>query len=238
MLSQLSRPESRRGAAAAADLRWGLAVISGDPSLADRAARALERDGLMITLVTAGPDLSLLHEAERSPALVVVAAEFGEHRLEQALRWARRHLPHALVMVVVRPGRQVDAGSLLAMGADGLVHERDMDVALGPMCRLAATGHVSVPSAMRHTIHPPALSHRERQTLGLALAGLTNAQIARSVYVAESTVKTHLSSAFRRLGVHSRREAAALLSSDPALRSSVLATLRLSREFPASGDDQ
>jgi DNA-binding NarL/FixJ family response regulator len=235
MLSQLSQPEARR-AAILPELRWGLAVISGDPSLADRAARALERDGLMVTLVTAGPELSLLHEAERAPTLVVIGAEFGEHRLEQTLQWTRRHLPHALVTVILQPGQHVDAGSLLAMGADGLVHERDMDVALGPMCRLAATGHVSVPTAMRHTIHPPALSHRERQTLGLALAGLTNAQIARRVYIAESTVKTHLSSAFRRLGVHSRREAAALLSSDPALRASVLATVRLSREFLPSGD--
>jgi DNA-binding CsgD family transcriptional regulator len=103
------------------------------------------------------------------------------------------------------------------------------------MCRLAAAGHVSVPGSMRHTIQPPALSHRERQALGLALAGLTNAQIARTVFIAESTVKSHLSSAFRRLGVHSRREAVALLNSDPALRASVLATLRLSREFSTSG---
>jgi DNA-binding NarL/FixJ family response regulator len=211
-------------------------VISGDPSLAARAERALERDGLMVTLLAVGTDPSLLHEAERSPSLVVIAADFGEYRLEQTLLWTERHLAHALVIVVVEAGQHVDAGRLLAMGADGLLHERDIDVALGAMCRLAATGHVSLPSEMRHTIQPPALSHRERQTLGLALAGLTNAQIARKVFIAESTVKTHLSSAFRRLGVHSRREAAALLSSDPALRASVLATLRLSREFRPSGD--
>jgi DNA-binding NarL/FixJ family response regulator len=234
MLSQLSRSQSPRPAAVA-DLRWGLAVISRDPSLAERAERALERDGVMVSLVTDGPDVSLLSEAERSPTLVVIGAELGEHRLEQALQWIQRNLPHALVMVVVPPGQHVDPGSLLAMGAGGLVHERDMDTALGPMCRLAADGHVSVPASMRHTIQPPALSHRERQALGLALAGLTNAQIARTVFIAESTVKTHLSSAFRRLGVHSRREAVALLNADPALRASVLATLRLSREFPASG---
>ena len=93
--------------------------------------------------------------------------------------------------------------------------------------RAAVRQAVSMPASMRHSIEPPALSHRERQALGLALAGLTNAQIARTVFIAESTVKSHLSSAFRRLGVHSRREAVALLNSDPALRASVLAALRL-----------
>jgi DNA-binding NarL/FixJ family response regulator len=234
MLSQLSRGESR-GNGSVPDPRWGLAVISSDPSLAERAERALERDGLIVTLVAGGPELTLLWEAQRTPSVVVIAADFGAHRLEQTLQWAARQLPQAVVIVVVTPGQHVDAGSLLASGADGILYERDIDVTLGPTCRLAAMGHVSVPTGMRHAVQPPALSHREKQTLGLALAGLTNAQIARRIYIAEGTVKTHLSSAFRRLGVHSRREAAALVSSDDALRAVVLAALRMSSEFPPSG---
>ena len=126
MLSQLSRSQAPRPTAVA-DLCWGLAVISRDPTLADRAERALERDGVMVSLVADGSDLALLREAERSPAVVVIGAEFGEHRLEQALQWIERNLPHALVLVIVQPGQHVDAGSLLAMGAKGLVHERDID---------------------------------------------------------------------------------------------------------------
>jgi hypothetical protein len=65
--------------------------------------------------------------------------------------------------------------------------------------------------------------------LGLTLAGLTNLQIASRLCISESTVKTHLSAAFRRLGVHSRREAAALVfGPDEVLRRTVLGTLRLS----------
>jgi DNA-binding NarL/FixJ family response regulator len=68
-------------------------------------------------------------------------------------------------------------------------------------------------------VNPPALSQREKEILALVAAGLTNGQIATRLYLAESTVKTHLSSAFRRLGVRSRREAAALvLSSDDGMR--------------------
>jgi DNA-binding CsgD family transcriptional regulator len=55
------------------------------------------------------------------------------------------------------------------------------------------------------------LSQRERQTLALAIGGLTNAEIATRLFVAPSTVKTHLSAAFQKLGVGSRAEAAALV---------------------------
>ena len=41
--------------------------------------------------------------------------------------------------------------------------------------------------------------------------GAPNRQIADRLFLAESTVKSHLASAFQKLGVRSRKEAAALL---------------------------
>jgi DNA-binding NarL/FixJ family response regulator len=55
------------------------------------------------------------------------------------------------------------------------------------------------------------LSHREREILELVATGLTNRQIADRLFVAESTVKSHLSSSLHKLDVRSRAEAAALL---------------------------
>ena len=45
--------------------------------------------------------------------------------------------------------------------------------------------------------------------------GLANGQIAVRLHLAESTVKSHLATAFAKLGVHSRKDAVALLL-DPA----------------------
>jgi DNA-binding NarL/FixJ family response regulator len=210
---------------------WRLAVVCDDPALAPRAAEALERDGLIVAIEAAGRDLSAIEAAERPPTMLIVCASEDERELEQTLQWAGQRLADVLLLVVLPSPKRYDVGLLLSLGADGVLLERDLDVVLGPVARAAASGQVSVPAELRHAIQRPALSHRERQILGLAVAGLTNAQIASRFYIAESTVKTHLSSAFRRLGVHSRREAAALIfASDEVLRRSVLASVRLSED--------
>jgi len=68
-----------------------------------------------------------------------------------------------------------------------------------------------VPREAREHVEKPVLSLREKQILNLVVSGLTNRQIAERLYLAESTVKTHLTAAFGKLGVRSRSEAAAAL---------------------------
>jgi ATP/maltotriose-dependent transcriptional regulator MalT len=66
-----------------------------------------------------------------------------------------------------------------------------------------------VPRDVRAGVERPYLSHRECQVLGLVCEGLTNAEIAESLVLAESTIKSHLASIFTKFGVHSRKEAVA-----------------------------
>jgi DNA-binding CsgD family transcriptional regulator len=68
------------------------------------------------------------------------------------------------------------------------------------------------------------LSARQREVLELAAEGLPNAQIARRLFVTESTVKQHLYKAYKTLGVRNRQEATKLfLSNDRAERRPVTA---------------
>jgi DNA-binding NarL/FixJ family response regulator len=53
-----------------------------------------------------------------------------------------------------------------------------------------------------------ALSHREREVLGLLVEGLPNKLIARRLEISEKTVKSHLTRIFRELGVTDRTQAA------------------------------
>jgi DNA-binding CsgD family transcriptional regulator len=68
------------------------------------------------------------------------------------------------------------------------------------------------------------LSGREKQILGLVVMGYMNSQIAEQLFLAESTIKSHLSSAFTKLGVRSRNEAVELiLNSERGLGMGILA---------------
>jgi DNA-binding NarL/FixJ family response regulator len=60
------------------------------------------------------------------------------------------------------------------------------------------------------------LSERESECLVLLAAGLRNAEIARSLYVSEDTVKTHLKRAYRKLGVSNRAQATSIVLRHPS----------------------
>ncbi len=56
----------------------------------------------------------------------------------------------------------------------------------------------------------PGLTEREREILELIGEGLTNRQIGRRLYLAEKTVKNHISRLLAKLGVERRIQAAVI----------------------------
>jgi DNA-binding NarL/FixJ family response regulator len=63
------------------------------------------------------------------------------------------------------------------------------------------------------------LTRREREVLRLLGHGLSNAQIARTLFISEKTASVHVSNILRKLGVTSRVQAAlaaSRLASGPA----------------------
>jgi DNA-binding NarL/FixJ family response regulator len=61
-----------------------------------------------------------------------------------------------------------------------------------------------------------ALSDRQREVLALVAAGLSNDAIAGELYISVNTVKFHVRSAYRALGINSRLQAAQLLAAPAA----------------------
>jgi DNA-binding NarL/FixJ family response regulator len=57
-----------------------------------------------------------------------------------------------------------------------------------------------------------ALTIRQREILQLVAQGLSNAQIAKTLFLSESTVKQHLRATYKVLGVSDRKEAARLIN--------------------------
>jgi DNA-binding NarL/FixJ family response regulator len=150
------------------------------------------------------------------PAVVIAVVESEPTSRLAALRSLRKVAPDTHVVVVTQ-GKPVSTTGRMSLnaGADAFVPGAHVKRALVPAVHAVLAGLVCAPRDMRQLVVKPAFSHREKQVLGLMLEGLTNRQIADRLFLAESTVKSHLASAFAKLGVRSRKDAAAVLL-DPA----------------------
>ncbi len=116
--------------------------------------------------------------------------------------------PDAAVLAVMPAGSpNASLRRVLLAGATGIVLDDDLEVTLVPTARAALAGQLTVPAALGRQIAPRPLSHREKEVLAHVTLGRTNREIADALFLAESTVKTHLSSAFRKLDARSRSEA-------------------------------
>ena len=168
---------------------------------------ALEREGLSVDAAW-GPlhELSTPEWAHLDLAIVVEPDESTYP--DEAYIQLRAALPRATIAVICSVDRERPT-TLIWAGVDGIIVDPGADAIVGPAVRALLAGYVMVPDRLRAGLQPPPLTRRERQMLELVVEGLTNREIAERLYLAESTVKRHLSSTFRRLGVSSRREAAA-----------------------------
>jgi DNA-binding NarL/FixJ family response regulator len=149
------------------------------------------------------------------PDALVLVAELDTSAALAALRRVRRHAPDTRIVVVARDTSAIAARESLNAGADAYVSEALVEQSLAAAVHATLVGLVCAPRDVRRLVAKPTFSHREKEVLGLLVAGLTNGQIAAQLFLAESTVKSHLATAFAKLGVRSRKDAAALLL-DPA----------------------
>jgi DNA-binding NarL/FixJ family response regulator len=100
---------------------------------------------------------------------------------------------------------------IIAARLEGAVLANELEQTLLPTLAAVAAGQCVVPRAIRQIVDRPPLSPRERQILAMIVLDFSNAEIARKLFVTESNVKNHLSSAFQKLGVKSRSAAAELI---------------------------
>ncbi|MEU5859708.1 MULTISPECIES: response regulator transcription factor [unclassified Nonomuraea] len=124
------------------------------------------------------------------------------------------------VVVLTSVSDRSDVGPAMRAGASGFLYKDVDPSALVQAVRAVHNGQVllapeaaeamlSAPAAASAAAPGPApLTEREREVLALIAAGRSNREIARSLAVAEKTVKTHVSNVLMKLGVQDRTQAA------------------------------
>lgn len=173
----------------------------------EAALHKVERDAfpLFIDEVEELIDLGL-----EAPTIAVLICDLDQPAGMATLRRVRRELQQMAIVAISPPSTATGVRRGLDAGADAIVFEPLIESTLAVTVSAVSSGQSVVPRELRASVQRPALSHRERQVLTYVSKGLTNSQIAEELFLSESTVKSHLSSAFAKFGVRSRREAAAL----------------------------
>jgi DNA-binding NarL/FixJ family response regulator len=187
-----------------------IAAVAEDELAARRIESVLESDGMLVE--TRGLSVEELgHGSAPDPDVLVVAFGRGVTERDQQMRRMRKSLPNTHLIAVMPEDSRRGVRRALEAGADGVVFETEVEAALTLTVRAVLAGQTAVPAAGRHEVDRPTLSGREKQVLGMVVMGMSNKAIAAKLFLAESTVKCHLSSAFSKLGVRSRNEAADLI---------------------------
>ncbi|MEA2335919.1 MAG: hypothetical protein QOG40_2409 [Solirubrobacteraceae bacterium] len=186
----------------------------------------------ILRVLACEPDRVLEAEAPRSlaerpcephPPLVIFASDDRGTTLSCAVGELAEQWPRATVVLVCQSLGGSTLRGVLATGVAGIVLRDELHRALGACLRAVQAGQICLPRRNARQVERPVLSTREKQILGLVVMGYMNGEIADRLFLAESTVKSHLSSAFGKLEVRSRNEAAeAILDPERGLSTGIL----------------
>jgi DNA-binding NarL/FixJ family response regulator len=193
----------------------------------------LFRCGLRLLLADLSADLQFVEAPSFAEALAdpdarsvdLVLADLhlpGSNGLD-GLRRLREQLPGATLVVLSGENDPARIHACIEAGAAGFIPKASTHAVMMAALRLVLAGGVYLPA---HALHDPktgqaralgraestspnlqTLSTRQLDALRLAIQGKPNKLIARELSIAEATVKSHLSAAFRALGVRNRTEA-------------------------------
>jgi DNA-binding NarL/FixJ family response regulator len=182
----------------------------------------------MTSLLDAEPDLTVVGEARDgsgavaeatrcSPDVILMDLSMPVMDGVEATRAVLSAEPGSRVVVLTSFSDRDRVADAMAAGAIGYLLKDSEPADLLAAVRAAARGEVPLdprvagallPQQRRDARGAERLSSREMQVLRLVARGLANKQIARSLGISERTVKAHLGSVFRALGVADRTSAA------------------------------
>lgn len=159
------------------------------------------------------------------PNVILLDDNIIDFSCTELVRRIRELQPEVRIVYINQTAdKYVDPLSILQVEADGYV-DGDIEVVhLIDTIKRVYDGHHSVSPVLGERLldkfapsdkwlnsrQAVGLSNRERQVLELVGDGLTNREIARTLFLSENTVKTHVSSILKKMKLRNRQQAAVL----------------------------
>ena len=142
----------------------------------------------------------------------------------QMEQWTMDQIPELArktMVVVLTANENVETGlTALRLGARAIVQKRFAIESLMTAIRAVTEGLVWMPPAMQAALvgqdgsAAKKLTPRESEIVRYVAVGMRNAEVAARLSLSESTVKTHLTNIFQKLGIRDRIELTSLRDQD------------------------
>jgi DNA-binding NarL/FixJ family response regulator len=173
-------------------------------------------DGVELVGAAANGEEAVALAAERQPDVVLMDLEMPELDGIEATRRIKAERPEVAVVILTSFSDRERILDALDAGAAGYLLKDAEPEELARAVAAAARGDAPLDpraarallSARRATSPADSLSEREREVLLMVAEGLPNKVIAQRLSISEKTVKAHLTSVFRQIGVTDRTQAA------------------------------
>jgi DNA-binding NarL/FixJ family response regulator len=187
-------------------------VVDDHPLVRVGMATVIDRQRDMRTVATAGSaEEAITLFRQHRPAVVLMDLRLQADSGARATAVIRTEFPEARVIMISNYEGDADIRQALSSGAKGYLFKSIVEEELLDAVREVAAGREYLPHRVRRELrdHPEAerLTTREDEVLDLLAKGLHNPEIADVLGISDETVKTHVKSLFRKLGVSDRVEA-------------------------------
>ena len=177
----------------------------------------------MTVVAEAEDGASAIREASiAKPDVILMDVRLGPVDGIEACRRIRNDLPEVAVVMLTSFGDEETVVASVMAGAAGYVLKNVRREELLRAIRAASAGESLLDPAVTKGVFArlrtlegredplvASLSTREREVVRLVAKGMTNKEIAETLFIAEATARNHVSRVFERLGLSRRSEAAA-----------------------------
>ena len=175
---------------------------------------ALQNEGFNVIGEAATKNEAFAQIAHKDPHVIIVDLNLPDGSGLELIAWARRVSPTIGIVVLTLNDDDTHLLACMQAGASAYVLKSDP---VREVIAAVSHSHVSplsfsgkgLNAALSRKQNGFGLTPRELEVLALLPKGKMSTQIATELFISEATVKTHLSSIYRKLSVANRSEAVA-----------------------------